>query len=76
MHAHADAVTAMPVDPADGEPCRCTELTAVTERCVLAAGRYLGRGDAEAADRAASEAMVEALAAVAHLRPARDRPRR
>ena len=28
---------------------------------MLAAGRYLGRGDTEAADRAASEAMVEAL---------------
>ena len=64
MHAHADAVTAVPVDPANAEPCRCTELTAVTERCVLAAGRYLGRGDADAADRAASEAMVDALAGV------------
>ena len=65
MHAHADAVTAQPVDPADVEPCRCTELTAVTEQCVLAAGRYLGRGDAQAADRAASNAMVEALGRVA-----------
>jgi fructose-1,6-bisphosphatase II len=64
VHAHADAVTAGPVEPADAEPCRCTELTAVTERCALAAGRYLGRGDAEAADRAASEAMVDALAQV------------
>ena len=31
---------------------------------MLAAGRYLGRGDAQAADRAASEAMVDALARV------------
>ena len=42
-------------------PCRCTELASVTERCALAAGRYLGRGDPVAADRAASEAMVDAL---------------
>jgi fructose-1,6-bisphosphatase II len=59
--ASADAVTVTPVEPAETEPCRCTELTAVTERCVLAAGRHLGRGNPAAADRAASEAMVEAL---------------
>ena len=64
MHAHADVETAEPADPATASACRCTELTAVTERCVLAAGRYLGRGDAGAADRAAAEAMVDALDAL------------
>jgi fructose-1,6-bisphosphatase II len=64
VHAHADVETAEPADPATASACRCTELTAVTERCVLAAGRYLGRGDAGAADRAAAEAMVDALDAL------------
>ena len=64
MHARADVETAEPADPATASACRCTELTAVTERCVLAAGRYLGRGDAGAADRAAAEAMVDALDAL------------
>jgi fructose-1,6-bisphosphatase II len=36
----------------------------VTERSALAAGRFLGRGDADAADQAASEAMRVALAGV------------
>ncbi len=44
------------------ENCPCTELVSVTERCALAAGRYLGRGDAREADEAASRAMVDALA--------------
>ena len=44
--------------------CPCTDLAAVTERSALAAGRFLGRGDAEVADQAASEAMREALDAV------------
>jgi fructose-1,6-bisphosphatase II len=61
VHVDADVVTAGKGDSAAAEPCRCTELTAVTERCVLAAGRHLGRGDAAAADLAASEAMVSAL---------------
>jgi len=64
VHAHADVETAEPADPATASACRCTELTAVTERCVLAAGRYLGRGDAGAADRAAAEAMLDALDAL------------
>jgi len=64
VHARADVETAEPADPATASACRCTELTAVTERCVLAAGRYLGRGDAGAADRAAAEAMVDALDAL------------
>jgi fructose-1,6-bisphosphatase II len=44
--------------------CPCTDLAAVTERSALAAGRLLGRGDPEMADRAASVAMREALDAV------------
>jgi len=64
VHAHADVETAEPADPATASPCRCTELTAVAERCVLAAGRHLGRGDTGAADRAAAEAMVDALDAL------------
>jgi fructose-1,6-bisphosphatase II len=49
-----------PVD----DPCPCTELASVTERCSLAAGRHLGRGDMEAADRASWAAMSEALGRV------------
>jgi fructose-1,6-bisphosphatase II len=41
--------------------CPCTDLAAVTERSALAAGRLLGRGDPDMADRAASVAMREAL---------------
>ena len=48
-------------DRAADRLCRCTELVAVTERGALAAGRSLGRGDKEAADHAAAEAMVRAL---------------
>jgi len=44
--------------------CQCTDLAAVTERSALAAGRLLGRGDPDMADRAASVAMREALDAV------------
>ncbi len=44
--------------------CPCTDLASVTERSALAAGRFLGRGDAAAADRAASEAMRVGLAGV------------
>lgn len=47
------------------DQCPCTELVSVTERCALAAGRYLGRGDARGADEAASQAMVQGLAKVA-----------
>jgi fructose-1,6-bisphosphatase II len=46
------------------ERCPCTDLASVTERSALAAGRFLGRGDADAADQAASEAMRVALAGV------------
>jgi fructose-1,6-bisphosphatase II len=46
------------------ERCPCTDLASVTERSALAAGRFLGRGDAEAADQAASDAMRVALAGV------------
>src|SRR5438105_2122971 len=54
-------------DEAAGDPdarCPCTELVAVTERSALAAGRFLGRGDARAADEAASEALRDAMAIV------------
>ncbi|HEY0388662.1 MAG TPA: class II fructose-bisphosphatase [Gaiellales bacterium] len=46
------------------ERCPCTDLVLVSERSALAAGRYLGRGDPRGADEAASEAMVQALAAL------------
>ncbi len=46
------------------ERCPCTDLASVTERSALAAGRFLGRGDADAADEAASDAMRVALAGV------------
>ncbi len=51
-----------PEPPELDEPCPCTELVSVTERCALAAGRYLGRGDGQGADEAAGKAMVNALA--------------
>ncbi|MGZ4481331.1 MAG: fructose-bisphosphatase class II, partial [Gaiellales bacterium] len=51
-----------PEPPEPDEPCPCTELVSVTERCALAAGRYLGRGDGQDADEAAGKAMVNALA--------------
>jgi fructose-1,6-bisphosphatase II len=47
-----------------GRPCPCTELVAVTESSALAAGRFLGRGAARAADAAASDAVRDALAEV------------
>jgi fructose-1,6-bisphosphatase II len=50
--------------PAVDERCPCTDLASVSERCALAAGRYLGRGDPRAADEAASEAMVKAIDAL------------
>ncbi len=40
------------------------ELVRVTEAAALAAGRYMGRGDKEAADRAAVEAMRLVLQAI------------
>ncbi len=50
--------------PAAEERCPCTDLASVSERCALAAGRYLGRGDPRGADEAASEAMVNAIEAL------------
>jgi fructose-1,6-bisphosphatase II len=44
--------------------CPCTDLTSVSERSALAAGRYLGRGDPRGADTAACEAMVHAIDAL------------
>jgi fructose-1,6-bisphosphatase II len=46
------------------ERCPCTDLASVSERCALAAGRYLGRGDPRGADEAASEALVKAIDAL------------
>jgi len=46
------------------ERCPCTDLASVSERCALAAGRYLGRGNPRAADEAASQALVTAMNAL------------
>jgi fructose-1,6-bisphosphatase II len=61
MAVKADPQRAGGDDSAAVQACHCTELVAVTERSALAAGRHLGRGDATAADRAASEATLTAL---------------
>jgi fructose-1,6-bisphosphatase II len=46
----------------DGERlCRCEGYAAATERAAVAAGRWLGRGDVDGAQAAATEAMREAL---------------
>jgi fructose-1,6-bisphosphatase II len=57
----ANAAVEFDATAGDAWPCPCTELVSVTERCALAAGRYLGRGDARGADEAATDAMVDAL---------------
>ena len=44
--------------------CRCEAFVSVTERSAMAAGRWLGRGDAEGAEAAAADAMREALDAL------------
>jgi fructose-1,6-bisphosphatase II len=41
--------------------CTCETYAAVTERAAVAAGRWLGRGDVEGAEKAASEGMRGAL---------------
>jgi fructose-1,6-bisphosphatase II len=41
--------------------CGCEAFAAVTEAAALASGRWLGRGDVEGAERAASSAMREGL---------------
>jgi len=41
--------------------CGCEAFAAVTEAAALASGRWLGRGDVEGAERAASTAMRDAL---------------
>jgi fructose-1,6-bisphosphatase II len=41
--------------------CGCEAFAAVNEAAVLASGRWLGRGDVEGAERAASTAMREGL---------------
>lgn len=42
--------------------CLCQDFVPVTEAAALAAGCWVGRGDGKAADAAASEAMIGALA--------------
>jgi fructose-1,6-bisphosphatase II len=51
----------------DGRPdttaqCLCNDFVRITEASALAAGRWMGQGDPEAADLAAMEAMSDALA--------------
>jgi fructose-1,6-bisphosphatase II len=45
----------------EGVRCLCNDFVKVTEASALAAGRWMGQGDPEAADRAAIEAMHEGL---------------
>jgi fructose-1,6-bisphosphatase II len=44
-----------------GRPCNCESFAGATERAALASARWLGRGDVEGAEKAATEAMREAL---------------
>ena len=44
-----------------GEPCLCQQFARATERAALAAARWLGRADQEAAEEAAASGMREAL---------------
>ncbi len=44
--------------------CRCEAYAAATESAALTSGRWLGRGDVEGAERAATDAMREALDAL------------
>jgi fructose-1,6-bisphosphatase II len=45
----------------DGEPCNCVAYAPVTEAAALASARWLGRGDVEGAESAATTAMRERL---------------
>jgi fructose-1,6-bisphosphatase II len=45
------------VSPEAGEPCMCETFARVTERAALAAARWLGRADQEAAEEAAFSGM-------------------
>ena len=44
-----------------GRPCGCESFAGATERAALASARWLGRGDVEGAEKAATEAMRDAL---------------
>jgi fructose-1,6-bisphosphatase II len=44
-----------------GRPCNCESFAGATERAALASARWLGRGVVEGAEKAATEAMREAL---------------
>lgn len=46
------------------ERCLCNDFARATEAAALASGRWMGQGDAEAADRAAAEAMSATLNAL------------
>jgi fructose-1,6-bisphosphatase II len=45
----------------DGKVCQCETFAAATERAALASGRWLGRGDLEGAQEAATSGMRAAL---------------
>jgi fructose-1,6-bisphosphatase II len=49
------------ISPGAGEPCMCETFARVTERAALAAARWLGRADQEAAEEAAFSGMRFAL---------------
>ena len=44
-----------------GRPCSCESFAGATERAALASARWLGRGDVEGAEQAATAAMRDAL---------------
>jgi fructose-1,6-bisphosphatase II len=44
-----------------GRPCSCESFAGATERAALASARWLGRGDVEGAEQAATVAMRDAL---------------
>ena len=48
-------------EPATAPPCICESFARATERAALAAARWLGRADQEAAEEAAASAMTAAL---------------
>ena len=55
---------AKPVEQVDGEqsePCICEAYARATERAALAAARWLGRADQQAAEEAAASGMTRAL---------------
>ena len=49
------------VDAEQNEPCICESYARATERAALAAARWLGRADQQAAEEAATSGMTLAL---------------